>query len=223
MKIYKELLQQSPEWHELKYGKVGGSSLAKVMANRNKPIRENAIYTSLLAARFEAYEYEESFTSPEMDRGNMYEPLACDEFARVYNVELEQYGWIEHDSGLYGLSPDRLFDSMKQAVECKCPSRDKHMSYIQNPISMVEEYVWQVVDYFLNLPKLKKLHFISYRPENTIKPLLVQVVTSRTVLSISAKEKLPISDLVVLAKARLIELEMALSEDVAKYKQQIEF
>lgn len=223
MKVYKELLQQSPEWHELKYGKIGGSSLAKVMTNRTKPIRENAIYTSLLSAKFEPYEYEETFTSADMDRGNMYEPLACDEFARVYNVELEQYGWIEDDSGLYGLSPDRLFDSMKQAVECKCPSRDKHMSYILNPISMVEEYVWQVVDYFLNLPKLKKLHFISYRPENTINPLLIQVVTNRTVLSISAKERLPVSDLVVLAKSRLIELKMALSEDVAKYKQQIQF
>ncbi|MFT3994751.1 MAG: YqaJ viral recombinase family protein [Dysgonomonas sp.] len=223
MKVYKEVLQQSPEWYELKYGKIGGSSLAKVMANRTKPIRDNAIYTNLLAARFEPFEYEETFTSSDMDRGNMYEPLACDEFARVYNVELEQYGWIEDDGCLYGLSPDRLFDSMKQAVECKCPSRDKHMSYILNPISMVEEYVWQVVDYFLNLPKLKKLYFISYRPENTIKPLLVHVVTNRTVLSISAKERLPVSDLVVLAKSRLIELNMALSEDVAKYKQQIEF
>lgn len=223
MKVYKDLLQQSPEWYELKYGKIGGSSLEKIMTNRGKSIRENAFYTSLLATRFEPYDFEEGYTSSDMERGNAYEPIACDEFARIYNVTLEHYGWIESSNGLYGLSPDRLFDKLTKAVECKCPSRNTHMAYIQNPIRMVEQYVWQVVDYFLVLEKLKKLYFISFRPENTVKPLLVQEVTRKTMLNISEKERYSISDLVILAKARLIELESALSEDVAKYNKQIQF
>lgn len=222
MKVYDEILQQSPEWYEIKYGKVGGSSLEKIMTNRTKPIRENPYYTELLSARFEEFEFEETFTSHDMERGNMYEPLARSEFERIKGVQIEQVGWVEDKSGIYGISPDGLFDNRKQGIEIKCPSRITHMKYIQNPISMVEQYVWQVIDYFLTIG-IKKLHFMSFRPENQIKPLLIQEVTKRTMLSISAKEKLSVSDLVALAKARLIELELALSEDVAKYKQQIAF
>lgn len=222
MKIYENILQQSPEWYEIKYGKVGGSSLEKLMSYRNKSIRENTFYIELLSTRFEPFEFEETFTSRDMERGNMYEPLARSEFERIKDVEVEQVGWIEDASGIYGISPDGLFDNRRQGVEIKCPSRITHMAYIQNPISMVEQYVWQVVNYFLTIG-IKKLHFISYRPENRLKPLLIQEVTKRTMLNISAKEKLSVSDLMVLAKARLIELNMALSEDVAKYNKQIEF
>lgn len=222
MKVYADILQQSPEWYEIKHGKVGGSKLEKVMANRDKPIRENPFYAELLSSRFEPFEYEDSFMSSDMERGNMYEPLARHEFERIKNVEVEQVGWIEHESGIYGISPDGLLKNRTQAIEIKSPSRITHMKYILNPMSMVEQYVWQVVDYFLTIG-IEKLYFISYRPENRIKPLLIQEVTNETVISISKKEKYSVSELVIMAKNRLSELEIALKSDIKKYEHQILF
>lgn len=214
MKIYKDLLQQSEEWFRLRYGKIGGSTLKHLMIN--KPVNESAIYNDLLSARFEEYEFEESFMTRDMERGNMYEPLARSEFERVYNKTVTQYGWIEHESGLAGISPDGIIGAkLDEAIEIKCPNRITHTAYLRNPLSMVEEYIWQSVMYFLILDKLKVLHFISYRPENLARPLLVFDVTKDTIVQVSSKETDSISNLVKKAKYRLKQLEAALSKDVA--------
>jgi len=212
MKIYKDIPQQSEEWFRLKYGKIGGSTLKHLMAN--KPIADLAIYNDLLSARFEEYEFEEAFTSRDMERGNMYEPLARSEFERVYNKKVEQYGWIEHDNGIAGLSPDGIIGKrFTEAIEIKCPNRVTHTAYILQPLSMVEEYIWQVVMYFLVLDKLKVLHFISYRPENTSNPLLIMDVTRNMTFKVSAKESDTIENLVTKAKEKLDLLKISLSID----------
>jgi len=211
MIIHKDL-PQSEEWFKLKYGKIGGSTLKHLMVN--KPIENLAIYNELLSARFEEYEYEESFTSRDMERGNMYEPLARAEYERVYNKKVDQYGWIELDNGIAGISPDGIIGKgMTEAIEIKCPTRATHTAYLRNPVSMVEEYVWQVVMYFYVLPKLKTLHFISYRPENKSNPLLVFDVTRHSLLKISAKEAKPLGILLLEADIRLLTLEMSLRRD----------
>lgn len=214
MKIYKELLQQSEEWFLLKYGKIGGSSLKHLMVG--KDVRDCAIYNDLLSARLEEYEPEEMFTNKDMDRGNMYEPLACAEFERVYDVKVDQYGWIEMDNGIAGLSPDGIIGKrLTEAIEIKCPNRVTHTSYIRNPKLMVQEYIWQVVMYFTVLSKLKTLHFISYRPENISKPLLVFDVTRDMEFQISKKEADTIDGLVLKTKNKLNQLQAALSQDAA--------
>ncbi|PXV66911.1 YqaJ-like recombinase protein [Dysgonomonas alginatilytica] len=214
MKIYKDLQQQSDEWFMLKYGKIGGSALKHLMVS--KPVHESAIYNDLLSARFEDYEYEEAFTSRDMERGNMYEPLARAEYERVHNVTVEQYGWIEMNNGIAGLSPDGIIGTkLDRAIEIKCPNRITHTAYLRNPLSMVEEYVWQVVMYFTVLDKLKTLHFISYRPENRATPLLVYNVTRDTIVQVSAKETDTIGNLVKKAKYKLKQLEATLEKDVA--------
>lgn len=216
MNIYKDLLQQSEEWFRLKYGKVGGSTLKKLMVN--KDIRECAIYDELLSARFEDYEPEEMFTSKDMERGNMYEPLARAEFKRVYDLKVDQYGWLEMDNGIAGISPDGIIGKrFTEAIEIKCPNRITHTAYIRNPISMIEEYVWQVVMYFTVLDKLKTLRFISYRPENIAKPLLVYYVTQKTVIQISKKKKDTIANLVIQTKNRLQLLKEAIEHDSVYY------
>lgn len=214
MKIYKDIPQQSEKWFRLKYGKIGGSTLKHLMAG--KPIQELAIYNDLLSARFEDYDYEETFASRDMERGNMYEPLARAEYERVHNVTVEQYGWIEMDNGIAGLSPDGIIGTkLDRAIEIKCPNRITHTAYLRNPLSMVEEYVWQVVMYFTVLNKLKVLHFISYRPENRSTPLLVYPVSRETIVQVSAKETDTIANLVKKAKYKLKQLEATLKKDVA--------
>lgn len=216
MIVYKDLLQQSEEWFILKYGKIGGSTLKKLMVD--KPIRDCAVYDDLLSARFEEFELEEMFTSKDMERGNMYEPLARNEYERVFEKKVEQYGWIEMDNGIAGLSPDGIIGkSFREAIEIKCPNRITHTSYVRNPLLMVQEYIWQVVMYFTVLERLKTLHFISFRPENIAKPLLVYDVTPKTVIQVSKKETDTIAGLVAKTKNRLQELKAALDQDAAYF------
>lgn len=216
MIIYKDLPQQSEEWFLLKYGKIGGSSLKRLMVG--KEVRDCAIYDDLLSARFEEFEPEDMFMSKDMERGNMYEPLARSEYERVYDKKVDQYGWIEMDNGIAGLSPDGVIGKrMTEAIEIKCPNRITHTSYIRNPISMIEEYIWQVVMYFTVLDKLKTLHFLSYRPENIAKPLLVYDVTRSTQIQISKKETDTIDGLVAKTKTKLELLKAAIIEDSALY------
>lgn len=216
MKIYKEILQQSDEWYRLRYGKIGGSTLKHLMTG--KAVTDCAIYNELLSARMEEYEYEDNYMSPDMERGNAYEPLARMEFERLNNIVVDQYGWLELDNGIAGISPDGIIGSkFWEACEIKCPSRNTHMSYIRNPISMVEEYIWQVVQYFLVIDKLKKLYFLSYRPENKSKKLLTFEVTRKTVVRLSSKEVDSIENLVKKAKYRLKQLDSALIKDISIY------
>ncbi|NDV68561.1 YqaJ viral recombinase family protein [Dysgonomonas sp. 25] len=216
MKIYKELLQQSEEWFLLKYGKIGGSTLKKLMVD--KDVRDCAIYDELLSTRFEPFELEEMFTSNDMERGNIYEPLARMEYERVYEKKVTQYGWIEMDNGIAGLSPDGIIGKrMAEAIEIKCPNRVTHTAYLRNPMLMIQEYIWQIVMYFTVLKNLKTLHFISYRPENTANPLLVYDVTPDTVVQLSKKDISNISSLVMRTKDRLSLLRVALEQDTARF------
>lgn len=214
MKSYKDIIQQTEEWYRLRYGKIGGSTLKELMAN--KSVQDTAIYSKLLSARFEDYEYEENFQSFDMERGVIYEPVAREMFEDVYNLKVDLYGWLEMDNGIAGISPDGIIgDKFAEAVEIKCPNRITHMTYIRNPMSMIEEYIWQVVEYFVVIDKLKTLYFVSYRPENTALPLVVQKVNRKTIVQVSAKDTDSIENLVKRAKYKINQLDAALEKDVA--------
>lgn len=221
MIIHDEIIQGSPEWHELKYGKVGGSGIKHLMVN--KPIRECAIYPDLLSARFEEFEWEEGYQSEEMARGVMYEPHARSEFERIKNVVVEQIGWAEMEGELAdiaGISPDGLIDGGLEAPEFKCPSRKNHMAYLLNPDSLLEDYAWQIADYFAVFELMERLYMVSYRPENKAKPMLIVPVYRTTKIKISAKETITVDEMVDRIKHRLTELALALKEDVEKYSKQ---
>jgi len=212
MTKYPDVMQGSEEWASLRYGKVGGSSAKDLNANEGKPIRDNAIYDKILAAKFEEFFDEESFKSAAMDRGNEYEPYARQEFERVFNVTVEQIGWAEMDNRLIGISPDGLIGT-DEAIEIKCPSAATHMKYLRNNNEFIETYVWQLVHNFLVLG-VKKIRCISYRPENMANPLLVFDVTPETVVRVSAKKTCAISELVIQSQIRCNELIRCIEEDV---------
>lgn len=211
MIVHKNIEQGSPEWHELRYGKIGGSSLKELMTNEGKPVRNNAVYNEILAAQFEPYVHEESYISKEMDRGNRLEPMARLAYEDMFGVEVIQIGFAELNS-FAGVSPDGLIGS-SEALEIKCPSANTHVKYMLNPMSMIEYYVWQCVMYFVVFDDLEVLNFISYRPENSVCPLVLQVVTKDTEILVSAKKTAKISVLVEEAKARIAELEESIKID----------
>ena len=211
MIVFDKIEQGSIEWHELRYGKVSGSTLKDLMANDGKPVTENAIYTEILSACFENYVYEESFKTKEMQRGNDLEPVARENYETIKNCTVNQIGFAQL-SKYAGISPDGLVGANK-AIEIKCPSAATHLKYMRNPQTMVEQYIWQCVMYFVVFEDLEELDFISYRPENLFCPILIEPITREREVRVSAKKTATISQLVEDAKKRIKELEDAIEKD----------
>ena len=212
MKIY-NMEQGSEEWFAIKYGKIGGSTLSEIMTKIDQPVKNTAKYLDILSARVERFELDEEYVSSDMERGNLYEPIARSEFERVYNKKVNQVGWVEMENGIAGISPDGLIGKI-EAIEIKCPARKKHMSYILNPISLVCDYVWQIVQYFVAIEGLEKLYVVSYRPENTIKQMVVVEVTKDMIINSTKGIDKTISDFIELANNRLLELGESIKNDI---------
>jgi hypothetical protein len=212
MIVYKNIEQGSVEWHALRYGKIGGTSLKNLMTNEGKPVEYNAIFNEILASRMEDFEYAEGVTSKDMQRGHDLEPMARMRYEFEKGVDVIQVGFIEYND-FCGFSPDGLIGSSK-ALEIKCPNANTHTSYILNPMAMISDYVWQCVMYFLVLEDLESLDFVSYRPENNITPILIQTINRDTIVAVGVKKTAKIADLVGQAQARLLELELSIKQQL---------
>lgn len=224
MKIFYDIKQGAEDWHELRYGKIGGSTLKDIMTKLSDPIQSCAKYLDMVSCRDEDFEFEESYQSADMERGNAYEPLARKEFERVYDKHVVEIGWAEMDNGIAGISPDGLIYcgtlNVKEAIEIKCPSRKTHSKYIRDNKSIIDDYLWQIVMYFVVFDKLETLYLVSYRPENKRKELLCIEVKRNMVVRIKEGRntiETTIDGLALMAKSRIDELSDALREDIERF------
>ena len=185
MKIH-NIEQRSPEWLQLKLGKIGGTRLKAVMSSNNLPL----IYE--LLAEDGAAEVEESYKSPAMQWGIDMEEFALAIWEGENNRQLVSHGWIESEfSEIVGISPDGLTRDCVKGVEIKCPTTKKHVEYIISG-RIPSEYKPQILHYFLVIDTLRSLDFVSYDPRFIKKPFHCVTVT-RDELSnelIDAKESL---------------------------------
>ena len=121
------------------------------------------------------------------------------------------------ENEISGISPDGLIGEF-EAIEIKCPARKKHMSYILDSNMLVCDYIWQIVQYFVVIEKLEKLYVLSYRPENTIKQMVVVEVTKDMLISNTKGINKKISDFIKLANNRLVELKESIKNDIELLK-----
>jgi predicted phage-related endonuclease len=224
MKIYKNIIQGSEEWLELRHGKIGGSTAGKLMTKLDKSVRECASYYSILGDRMEDFDpFKSEFKSFDMIRGNDLEPIARQEYERIYGVEVEQIGWIEIEGTNTGISVDGYIPSKNKAIEIKCPSAATHANYIINTSEIITDYVWQIVHYFAVIDGLESVDCISYRPENKLSPLMVVTVTKETTVKISAKIALSVAELIEISTKRIEELENEIKKDIESLTEKTEF
>lgn len=220
MKIYRELLQQTPEWKLEKYRTVGGSTLKEVMTNEGKDVAENAVFLDLLGEFLEDYCPEpEKWLGDDVARGNELEPIGREEFERITGKKVHEVGLVKKTDFIV-LSPDGLIGdyetletSCEEALEIKCPSRKVYTSYLVDNQKAVDDYGWQIVMYFLVLG-IKQLNLFVFRPENLVQGHILIEITPDTIINISKKKTARIVDLVKDAENRLNELETALSDKV---------
>lgn len=227
IKIYDKVVQGTDEWKELRWGKIGGSSLKDVMANENKSIVDNAIFSKLQGELMEEFDpFEENKATIEMQRGNELEPIAAEEFSRITGKNIYEIGWAELDDKFTGISPDRLIGKLgdlmiTEALEIKCPSRNTYAQYLYNNNLAIEKYSWQIVQNFLIFDDLEVLHFFIYRPENEIKSHILVDITRNTEIQVNKKKKAKVYELVIEAKERIEELKRELEISINKLKQPI--
>ena len=157
------MIQGSQEWHKYRYKRIGGTSIKKIMGTSGA----SALLDDLTSAWLETYEHEEGFTSDAMQRGIDLEPMARQDLSLSTGVKFEEVGVIQSDIAILALSPDGISSCGSIACEIKCPSRAVHMGYIREN-KIPTEYFWQAMGYFAVNPRLKALHFASYRPESMI-------------------------------------------------------
>ena len=157
MKIYKDILQKSPEWFALKEGKMTASH-AQAIGSNGKGL--NTYIIELMSEYYSSGE-EDNYTNKNMDRGNDLEPQA----RMIYELEtgktVEQVGFIEHNE-FSGCSPDGLVDD--GLMEIKCQNDKIHFSHLLNGGKEISsKYIWQMQMQML-VSGRKWCDFVSYNP-----------------------------------------------------------
>ena len=175
MKIIRDIIQQTPEWFELKKGKISGTSLKSVTW------WSKAQLTQMYKLLAEEYINEEDLNAWEiMERGNHLEDIAKLFFQDITWKKVEEVWFIEKDNQ-HGLSPDWIiknWDKYTEAVEIKCPRWPNYVKYyIENKIP--EDYKNQVINYFIVMEDLEKLYFMIYSNDtiNWLEPYKIIEVT----------------------------------------------
>lgn len=175
MKRKDNIKQGTPEWDQIRKGKITGTTLKAVMGTPKA--RQEAIY-DLVAERLTKGnpDYEEN----PRDRGHRLEGEAVAAFEFETGKRVERTGFCEDDSNEFiAQSPDGLIGETA-AVEIKCPFGKNHIkAWVKNEVP--DEYYWQVVQYFVVNEKLELLYFVSYNPEIPIHPLHIIEVKKQDV------------------------------------------
>lgn len=152
--------QKSPQWFQLRKGKITGTTLKAIMGT--PAAKKSAIY-ELIAERLTVGVKGDDYENA-MDRGTRLEPDAIAMFELETDKRVERVGFCENDDdATIANSPDGLMGD-EEAVEVKCPMGKNYVEiWFENQIP--KEYHWQIVQYFVVGPKLKKLYFVAYNPD----------------------------------------------------------
>lgn len=146
MKIHTDIEQYSPEWWAVRNGRITASEVGPFILNSGK-VADGAKLKLVCKKIGElAGEIEEVFPNDAMKRGTALEPIAREEYARIYGVEVKEVGFISDDDLPLGCSPDGLIysgESLLHGLEIKCPSASTQVRWLLEG-GLPEEHKFQV-------------------------------------------------------------------------------
>ncbi|MFC0246438.1 lambda exonuclease family protein [Falsochrobactrum ovis] len=143
-----DIIQGSPEWHELRIGRVTASRVADVVAKTKSGYSASrANYMAQLIAERLTGTVAESFTNAAMQWGNDQEADARIAYEFYANVDVDQVAFVPHPSiAMTGASPDGLVGD-SGLVEIKCPNTATHIETLRGgtvPGKYVTQMFWQM-------------------------------------------------------------------------------
>jgi putative phage-type endonuclease len=143
-----EMIQGSPEWIAARLGKVTASRVADVIAKTKTGWgASRANYMAELIAERLTGAAADGYTNAAMKWGSETEPEARAAYAFLFNVEVEEVGFIEHPTiPMTGASPDGLVGT-DGLVELKCPQTATHIDSLLGgavPAKYLAQMNWQM-------------------------------------------------------------------------------
>lgn len=121
--VYHDLEQGSPDWHEIRAGRLGGTAAAALLVNGRGPGGMGAGMQSLIyknAAALVIGDESEPVQNEWMSRGTELEPDARKAYELETFCRVEEVGYISLGD-FFGYSPDGLVGD-DGLIEIKCPS-----------------------------------------------------------------------------------------------------
>jgi len=160
--IWHPVLQNTPEWLDLRCGKVTASNFGCFMANDGKAFGDSAKRYALQIAleRITGCKLENGFSNEHTIRGHEQEPFARTLYEEQYFIDVTNGGFF--DCGLYGDSPDGLVGS-DGVIEIKSVIASIHYATMKRN-SFDPCYMWQLIAH-LECTGRKWVDFISYCSE----------------------------------------------------------
>ncbi|MDB6080166.1 MAG: Exonuclease [Akkermansiaceae bacterium] len=152
--------QRSPEWFAARRGVITASEIGPFVFNAGKvaeTARQNLIDTKL-GESADGDDCPPSYEDYWMKRGTLREPEAIEAFSVHTGEETKQVGFILHDSGLLGCSPD----GFEVGLEMKCPSGKIQIKRLREAV-LPDEYRCQVHASMI-VTGADEWHFWSWHP-----------------------------------------------------------
>jgi putative phage-type endonuclease len=159
--------QNTDEWLEARRGKITGSKLGDIVVKRGNGYKQG--FYQLIADRvFDGAASEQD----DRDRGHSLEQEAAERFEHETKLKCEKVGLVISDiSDDIALSPDRLVKTGKKytdGVEIKCLSDARHIEAVLTD-AVPDTYLPQVMQYFVVINDLERVHLVFYSDRTTIK------------------------------------------------------
>ena len=154
--------QGSPEWLASRLGRPSASNFGRLITGSGKPSSSAESYINEMIAERLTGRSKPFYTNEHMERGNELEPEAREAYEFITDTEVVETGFILHDSGEFGCSPDGLVGE-DGGLEIKCPSDSVHVSYLR--AGKVPAKYYQQVQGCMWITGREWWDFMSYHPE----------------------------------------------------------
>ena len=167
--------QGSEEWFASKLGKLSASNFKKLVTTKGEPSKQAVGYVHELIGERLTSESDSFYTNENMERGKELEPEARKAYEFIKETQVTEHGFILHDSGEYGCSPDGVIyhdGKIVLGLEIKCPKASTMVKYHLNPELFKSAYFQQVQGCML-ITGAEFWDLVAYHPK--VKPLLIPV------------------------------------------------
>jgi hypothetical protein len=206
-----DLEQSSLEWHQMRYGTIGGTSAKQLFT------KGDDLFFSLLAEKTEPFYFEDGYVSDAMIRGKELEPEARAKLSKHLGINFIECGLIINDNELLTISPDGITADMQTQCEIKCPEAKKHLrTCLADAIPL--DNIHQCIHAFTVNDKLRDFYFLSYRPESP-KQMFIKHLMRESEVNIgteATKKIVTVAEAVSMAHAKAKEIQLQLNEAIEK-------
>ncbi len=143
MKIYRDLIQGTTEWKQVRCGVPTASQFHRIVTPSGGLSKSAPMYMLELLAERITGEQADDFESEWMQRGSELEAEAVNFYQFTNDVETEKVGFILDEAIGIGCSPDRLVGDVGM-LEVKTPKPAVHVGYLLQSGAAYKEHRTQV-------------------------------------------------------------------------------